>query len=67
MFNLDRLNEDRPGWLRGGAWERGQIPKSSEGLIDNLGSRLDRDRLRVEVGSPSNGSILSESNVMVQA
>ena len=66
MFNLDRLNEDRPGWLRGDAWERGQIPESSKGLIDNLGSRLVRDRLRVEAGSSSNGSNLSESNVMAQ-
>ena len=23
MFNLDRLNEDRPEWLCGFAWERG--------------------------------------------
>ena len=66
MFNLDRLNENRPDWLLGDAWERGQIPESSEGLIDNLGSRLVRDKLRFEAGSPSNGSNLNESNVMAQ-
>ena len=66
MFNLDRLNENRPDWLCGDAWERGQIPESSEGLIDNLGSRLVRDRPRVDAGCPSNESNLNESNVMAQ-
>ena len=66
MFNLDRLNENRPDWLRGDAWERGQIPESSEGLIDNLGSRLVRDRPRVDAGRTSNGSNLNESNVLAQ-
>nr|POE58039.1 hypothetical protein CFP56_76532 [Quercus suber] len=55
MFNLDKLNEDRPVWLRGAAWERGQILESTEGLIDPLVSRVDRDRLRVEIGGSSNG------------
>ena len=66
MFNLDRLNENRPDWLRGDAWERSQIPESSEGLIDNLGSRLVKDRPKVDAGCPSNGSNLNESNVMAQ-
>ena len=66
MFNLDRLNENRPDKLRGDAWERGQIPESSEGLIDNLGSMLVRDRPKVDAGCPSNGFNLNESNVMAQ-
>nr|POE68623.1 hypothetical protein CFP56_62623 [Quercus suber] len=66
MFNLDKLNEDRPIWLRGAAWERGQIPESTEGLIDPLVSRVDRDRLRVEIGGSSNGPNIRESNVMAQ-
>lgn len=36
MFNLDKLNEDRPGWLRGDAWARGQILESTEGSIESL-------------------------------
>ena len=51
MFNLDRINDDRPAWLRGTAWERGQIPESTDGLIDSLGIREDTDRLQAEVGS----------------
>ena len=36
MLNLDRLNEDRPELLHGTAWERGQIPESTDGLISSL-------------------------------
>lgn len=36
MFNLDKLNEDRPGWLRRDAWARGQILESTEGSIESL-------------------------------
>lgn len=66
MFNLDRLNEDWPVWLRGAAWECGQIPKSTKGLIDTLVSKVDRDGLRVEVESSYNGPNSRESNVMAQ-
>ena len=64
MFNLDRLNDDHLVWLRGAAWEQGQIPESTEGLIDYLVSRVDKDRLRAEFGGSSNGPSIRESNVM---
>ena len=65
MFNLDRLNDDHLVWLCGAAWEQGQIPESTEGLIDSLVSRVDRDRLQAEFGGSSNGPSIRESNVMV--
>ena len=64
MFNLDRLNDDHLIWLRGVAWEQGQIPKSTKGLIDSLVSRVDRDRLQAKFGGSSNGPSICESNVM---
>ena len=64
MFNLDKLNDDHLVWLRGVAWEQGQIPESTEGLIDSLVSRVDRDRLQAEFGGSSNGPSIHESNVM---
>lgn len=64
MFNLDRLNDDHFVWLRGAAWEQGQIPESTEGLINSLVSRVDRDRLRAGFGGSSNGPNIRESNVM---
>ena len=64
MFNLDRLNDNHLVQLRGAAREQGQIPESTEGLIDSLVSRVDRDRLQAEFGRLSNGPSIRESNVM---
>ena len=36
LFNLDRLNEDRPEWVCRDAWNRGQIPDIPEPSIENL-------------------------------
>ncbi|KAK9985960.1 hypothetical protein SO802_030911 [Lithocarpus litseifolius] len=55
MFNLDRLNDDRPEWLRGNAWEQGQIPESTDGLINSLVNGEDRDRLPAIAGSVRHG------------
>nr|POF18843.1 hypothetical protein CFP56_25495 [Quercus suber] len=54
MFNLDRLNDDRPVWLRGAARERVQILESTKGLIDPLVNRVDRDRLWAKFGGLGN-------------
>ena len=62
LFNLDQLNDNRPEWLRGNAWERGQIPESTDGLNNHMVNREERDRLRAAVGSVRNGpSFISTS------
>nr|POF05740.1 dna-directed rna polymerases ii, iv and v subunit 11 [Quercus suber] len=66
MFNLDILNDDRPVWLRGAAWERVQILESTKGLIDPLVNRVDRDRLWAKFGGLHNGPSIRESNVVAQ-
>nr|POE78111.1 hypothetical protein CFP56_37903 [Quercus suber] len=55
MFNLDRLNDDHPKWLRGNAWERGQILESTDELINSLVNGADRDRLQTVLGSVRHG------------
>ena len=55
LFNLDRLNDNRPKWLCGNAWERDQIPESTNGLNNHMVNSEERDRLRVAVGSVKNG------------
>ena len=55
MFNLDRLNEGYPDWVRRDAWSRGQIPVIPNPFIDNLVQRVDRNRLRFGVGDSSTG------------
>ena len=62
MFNLDRINDDRPVQLRWTAWEQGQILESTDGLIESLVNREDRDRLRAEAGSVRNGPSISPAN-----
>nr|POE50299.1 hypothetical protein CFP56_48007 [Quercus suber] len=53
LFNLDRLNEDCLDWVRRDAWSRGQTPVVPDLFIDNLVQRMDRNRLRFEVGDSS--------------
>ena len=55
LFNLDRLNDNRPKWLCGNAWERDQIPESTNGLNNHMVNSEERDRLRVAVRSVKNG------------
>ena len=55
MFNLDRLNEGYPDWVRRDAWSRRQIPVIPNPFIDNLVQRVDRNRLRFGVGDSSTG------------
>nr|POF25750.1 hypothetical protein CFP56_56168 [Quercus suber] len=55
LFNLDRRNDNRPKWLRGDAWERGQIPESLDGLNNPVVNREERDRLRVAVRNMQRG------------
>ena len=54
MFNLNKLNDDRPEVVRGVAWSRGQIPKSPDYLIKSLVQRVDRGRFRFEIRRSSN-------------
>ena len=62
MFNLDRLNEGRPEWVRRDAWGGGQIPKDLKPLIEALVQRVDRDRFRWEVALQQKMSITSSVN-----
>ena len=55
LFNLDRLNDNRQEWLRGIAWERGQIPESPDRLNNPVFNRKERVRVRAVVGSMGNG------------
>ena len=55
MFNLNKLNDDRPEVVWGAAWSYGQIPESPDSLIESLVQRVDRGRFRFEIGSSSNG------------
>ena len=58
LYNLDKLNEDRPEVLVGAAWGRGQIPESSEELVESLVQRVNRGMVRFERGSSSLGQNL---------
>lgn len=64
MFNLGRLNDDRPEWLRWDAWNRGQIPDSIDSIIESLVTRVDKDRLRPDFGSSSSRSCIRRPNGM---
>nr|POE90949.1 hypothetical protein CFP56_05321 [Quercus suber] len=55
LFNLDRLNDNHPEWLRGNAWERGQIPESPDRLNNPMVNREERDRLQAVVGNVQSG------------
>ena len=55
LFNLDRLNEDHPDWVRRDAWNREQILDILETITESLVQRVDRNRFRFEVGSSSDG------------
>ena len=58
LYNLDKLNEDRPEVLVGAAWGHGQILKSSEELVESLVQRVNRGMVRFERGSSSLGQNL---------
>ena len=62
MFNLDRLNEGHPEWVRRDAWGGGQIPEDLKPLIEALVQRVDRDRFRWEVALQQKMSITSSVN-----
>ena len=66
MYNLDKLNDDCPEWLRRDAWNRGQILESIDSLIESLVSRVDRDRLRSDFGSLSSGPHIRRPNNLGQ-
>lgn len=66
MFNLDSLNEDRPEWLRGSAWTRGQILESTDGLINSLANRVDRNRIQADLEDLSNGPGIGQPNTLTQ-
>ncbi|KAK7855292.1 hypothetical protein CFP56_028759 [Quercus suber] len=64
MFNLNKLNDDRPEVVRGAAWSRGQIPESPDSLIESLVQRVNRGRFKFEIGSSSNGPQLLRTQVL---
>ena len=66
MFNLDRLNEDRLEWLCGSAWEQGQIPDSTNGLITSLVHRVDRNMIRANLEDLSIGLSRGQPNSLTQ-
>lgn len=55
MFNLDRLNMDKPEVRGVSLWERGQIPKSLDSLVEDLVRRINRDSFNFELGGASDG------------
>ena len=61
LYNLDKLNEDRPEVLVGAAWRRGQIPESPEELVESLVQRVNRGMVRFERGSSSLGQNLQST------
>lgn len=66
LFNLDRLNEDSPEWLHGSAWERGQIPESTDGVNNSLVHRMDRNRIRADFEDLSNGPGVEQPITLTQ-
>lgn len=66
MFNLDRLNDNRPEWVRGAAWERGQIPESPDGSPNSLVNREERDKSRDVTGSVRHGPFIISNSGSAQ-
>ena len=64
LFNLDRLNEDCPEWVRRNAWSREQIPEMLDPYIESLVQRVDRNRF--EVGGSSDGPQIRRSQELGQ-
>ncbi|KAF3960877.1 hypothetical protein CMV_014442 [Castanea mollissima] len=59
MFNLDRLNMNRPEVRDVSLWGRGQIPESLDSLVEDLVRRVNRDRFHFELGGASDGPHLT--------
>nr|POF26510.1 hypothetical protein CFP56_40117 [Quercus suber] len=57
MFNLDKLNEDRPEVRQDQRWAKGCIPESPDS-IESLVQRVNCGRFRFELGSSSHGPSL---------
>lgn len=55
MFNLDNLNKEHPEVIPNSTWNKGQVPKSPDSLIESPIQLVDRGRFRFEVGDSSNG------------
>ena len=58
MFNLDKLNEDRPEVRQDQGWAKGCIPESLDSFIESLVQRVNRRRFRFGLGSSSHGPSL---------
>ena len=63
LFNLDSLNESRPEAMQGTRWTHGQIPKSLDFVIPSLVQRVNKGRLRFEVGVSSLGPRPSKPHI----
>ena len=61
LYNLDKLNEDRPEVLVGATWRRGQIPESPKDLVESLVQRVNKGMVRFERGSFSLGQNLQST------
>lgn len=61
MFNLENLNANNPEAYQGVAWRRGQIPKVPGSYIESLVRRVNRSKLRFEIGVPSTWSSIRRS------
>ena len=59
MFNLDNLNSVRPEVLPNSNWNRGQIIESLDFFIESVVRRVDRDRIKYEIGESSTGPHLA--------
>ena len=60
MFNLDNLNSVRLEVLPNSNWNRGQIIESLDSFIESIVRRVDRDRIKYEIGESSTGPHLAQ-------
>lgn len=63
MFNLDKLNEERPEARLNPGWAKGCIPESPDSFIESLAQRVNREKFRFElVGSNYRPSLIDPHN-----
>ncbi|KAF3953541.1 hypothetical protein CMV_021030 [Castanea mollissima] len=66
MFNLDKLNEVHPKWLRRDAWDVEQIPEAFDSFVQPMVNKVDRDRLRFEIVNPIFGPSIRRASEVGQ-
>ncbi|KAL0014775.1 hypothetical protein SO802_001844 [Lithocarpus litseifolius] len=62
MYNLDKLNEERPKAMQDQGLAKGCIPKSSDSFIESLVQRVNCGRFRFELEGSSHGPSMIDPN-----